>query len=530
MTLAISIRDIQTLILSFHPIITIETVEEERIETLLKAATKEMNLPMFEWSLSKGLVRSPGTFDAPWTNEYAPPGTIQPTTIGNTAEPLAVLKHIQDMSIKAVFWLKDFAPHLEDPETARHFRDIAQLFSQKSSALILTGDNLELPSHIAHDAVYYDLPLPDKDELRLTLDQAIRNFNRQKRIQVELDEWGKELFIQALCGMTLKQARQVTAYVALDDGKLTLGDVDRILSRKSQIIQADGVLEYFPPSQKDIHLGGFQGLKDWLNRARVGFTPQAKKFNLCPPKGILIVGIQGCGKSLAAKAIAHSWQMPLLKLDAGRLYDKYIGESEKNFRQAIRLAESMAPSILWIDEIEKSLGSQSNSSSDGGLSQRMFGSFLTWMQEKSQEVFVVATANDISKIPPELLRKGRFDEIFYVDLPSASDRQSIFEIHLMAHLQEPSKFELPQLVKATEGFSGAEIEQVIISALYQALYLNLSIDTPLILEAVKQTIPLSVSRKEHLDELRAIAKERFVNAHHHQNWGQPKAIPTPAHH
>ena len=271
-----------------------------------------------------------------------------------------------------------------------------------------------------------------------------------------------------------------------------------------------GVLDYFPVAGNQLELGGFAGLKQWLARAKVGFTPQARELNLQPPKGILIVGIQGCGKSLAAKAIAREWKMPLLKLDAGRLYDKYVGESEKNFRQAIALAESMAPTVLWIDEIEKSLGA-SNSDSDGGLSRRMFGSFLTWMQEKSQEVFVVATANDLSPIPPEMLRKGRFDEIFFVDLPDLQERVAILKIHLVQHQQHPNQFDLPTLLEATEGFSGAEIEQVVIAALYRALYLQKPLDTALLLEEIRSTIPLSVSRREHLQELRAIAKDRFVS-------------------
>jgi SpoVK/Ycf46/Vps4 family AAA+-type ATPase len=302
----------------------------------------------------------------------------------------------------------------------------------------------------------------------------------------------------------------VLAYAALEDGKLTLGDVERILHRKAQIIRAGGVLEYFPAQANAVELGGFAGLKDWLARAEVGFTPAARSLNLTPPKGILIVGIQGCGKSLAAKAIAQQWKMPLLKLDAGRLYDKFVGESEKNFRQAIALAESMAPSILWIDEIEKSLGS-SDGDTDGGLSRRMFGSFLTWMQEKTQEVFVVATANDISNIPPELLRKGRFDEIFYVDLPDLQERRQILHIHLTLRKQQPDDFDMPALLQATAGFSGAEIEQVVIAALYRALYLQQPLDTALILAEIASTIPLSVSRREHLAELRAIAQDRFVN-------------------
>ncbi|MCM1984724.1 AAA family ATPase [Lyngbya confervoides] len=526
MPLSISIRDIQTLILSYHPVITIETVEEERISTLLKAATQEMNLPLFEWSLSQGLVRSPGTYDAPWINEYAPPGTLQATTIGNTQEPLAVLKHIQDMSLKAIFWLKDFAPHLSDPETARHFRDLAQVFAQKSSALILTGETIRLPSDLSHDAVFYDLPLPGRDELRQILEQMIRSFSAKRRIQVELTDPERDQLVQALSGMTLKQARQIIAYAALDDGKLTAADIARILHRKAQIIHADGVLDYFPASDRAIVLGGFQGLKDWLDLASVGFSPAARALNLQAPKGILIVGIQGCGKSLAAKAIAQVWQMPLLKLDAGRLYDKYVGESEKNFRQAIRLAESMAPSILWIDEIEKSLGSSHSEVSDGGLSQRMFGSFLTWMQEKAQQVFVVATANDISQIPPELLRKGRFDEIFYVDLPQERDRAAILQIHLTHHRQDLKQFDLNQLVKASQGFSGAEIEQVVVAGLYQALYLQQPLSTAILLRAISQTIPLSISRREHLEHLRAIAQDRFINVSQRLHAPLSNAHPT----
>jgi SpoVK/Ycf46/Vps4 family AAA+-type ATPase len=233
--------------------------------------------------------------------------------------------------------------------------------------------------------------------------------------------------------------------------------------------------------------------------------------NLPAPKGILIVGVQGCGKSLAAKTIAREWQLPLLKLDAGRLYNKYVGESEKNFRQAIKLAESMAPAILWIDEIEKSFGG-SGGDGDGGLSLRLFGSFLTWLQEKSQEVFVLATANDLLKLPPELLRKGRFDEIFFVDLPNAQERAAVFTIHLTRHHQEPSQFDLQALVTVSAGFSGAEIEQAIIVALYQALFEQTNLTTQSLVDAINNTVPLSVSRREDVEKLRAIASERFVSA------------------
>ncbi|MBW4519527.1 MAG: AAA family ATPase [Scytolyngbya sp. HA4215-MV1] len=509
-SLSAIIHEIQTLILSFHPVIVIETVEEERVHTLLKAVTQDMNLSLFEWSITRGLVRSPGSYHAQWTNEYAPPGTIKPTDVENTGDPLKMLQHIENMSLKAMFWLKDFDKHLEDATIARQFREVAEQFSQSVSAMVLTGHNITLPPEIAHDVVYYDLKLPGRDELQKVVTEVLRSLRVKNRLQAEPVELEMKEIVQALTGMTLKQTRQVIAYAVTDDGKLTIEDVSKILQRKAQIIQSGGVLEYFPADEKTLNLGGFAGLKRWLANAKMGFSAQAQEWNLKPPRGILVVGIQGCGKSLAAKTIAQMWRLPLLKLDAGRLYDKYVGESEKNFRQAIALAESMAPAVLWIDEIEKSF-TTSNGDSDGGLSRRMFGSFLTWMQEKSQDVFVVATANDISQVPPELFRKGRFDEVFFVDLPNEQERGIILQTHLLQRKQSPRQFDFSALIHATEGFSGAEIEQAVITALYAALHHNKPLDTALLLETIKSTVPLSIARREEVQRLRAIANERFVS-------------------
>ena len=315
----------------------------------------------------------------------------------------------------------------------------------------------------------------------------------------------------ALSGMTLNQARQIIAYAALHDGKLGPDDVARVIERKAQIIRDGGLLEYFPAQDNRYDLGGFANLKAWLARAKVGFSPEAAALNLHPPRGILIVGVQGYGKSFAAKAIARKWKLPLLKLDAGRLFDKYIGESEKNFRKAIAMAESMAPAVLWIDELEKAMPGGTGKSQDGGLSKRLFGAFLTWLQEKQHAVFVVATANDLFNTPPELLQKGRFDEIFFVDLLTETERRSIFWIHLKLRKQSPDKFDVDRLVAATEGFSGAEIEQAVIASLYRALYQKKPLDTELILQELEETVPLSVSRAEDITHLRETAKGRFVN-------------------
>lgn len=505
-----SLRDIQTLILSFHPLIVIETVEEERVQSLLQAVAQEMKLQLFEWSITQGLTRSPGAGGDRWVNECALPGTQRSPAFEGTTEPLDVLQYLQETSQKGIFWLKDLSNYLDDARLARQLREVSHQFSLQRSAIVLSGDDIKLPSAIAHDAVYIDLKLPGRDELFQLVSDVVRSLQTCNQIQVELQEQEMQTLVQALTGMTLRQARQIITYVTLDDGKLGPHDIPKVVERKARVIRESGVLEYLPIDDRSLNLGGFAGLKQWLAHARIGFSAQAQALNLKPPKGILIVGIQGCGKSLAAKVIARAWKLPLLKLDTGRLYDKYVGESEKNFRQAIALAESMAPAVLWIDEIEKSIGT-SQGEGDGGLSQRLFGSFLTWMQEKSQDVFVVATANDISQLPPELLRKGRFDEIFFVDLPNASERTTIWQIHLMQHKQTPDRFDLAALVSASDGFSGAEIEQLIIVALYRSLYLKKPLDTALLLEGIKATIPLSIARREDLQQLRAIAHERFVS-------------------
>ncbi len=512
MSFSTSVHALQTLLLSFHPVIVMETVEEERVHSLLQAATQEMKMALFEWSITLGLMRSRAV-DHRWVDECAPAGSQKPPTYENTTDPLDMLDYLQEMPQKGVYWLKDFAKHLNDPIVVRKVREVTQMFSRSTCALVMTGDAVTLPREIAHDAVYFDLKLPGRDELHQTFMEVARALNVKNRIQVELQSQDIQTLVQALSGMTLKQARQVIAYAALVDGKLTPDDVDRILERKAQVIRESGVLEYLPPTPGNaLQWGGFTGLKHWLLRAQVGFTPQARALNLRPPRGILIVGIQGCGKSLAARAIAQEWKLPLLKLDASRIYDKYVGESEKNFQRAITMAESMAPNVLWLDEIEKILSGSDNGDSDGGLSRRLFGYFLTWMQEKSQDVFVVATANNIFQLPPELLRKGRFDEIFYVDLPDPQERETILKIHLLKRKQAPEQFDLPALVQATDGFSGAEIEQAVIAALYHALYLNQTLDNRLLIAEMKRTIPLSISRREDLEQLRAIARDRFVSA------------------
>ena len=489
-----SIHDLKTLILAFHPVIVIETVEEQRVQILLKKVAKELHLSLYEWTVTRGLCK----------NNHC-------VSLEETYKPAEVLDYLERSQIEAIFWLKDFGQYLKDSALKRQFREVAQQFNQINSTIILTGATIDVPEAIIPDAAYYQLKLPNTKELYQVFSTVVKSLRANHSISINLNSKDVEKLLQALKGMTLNQARQAIAYAALVDGKLSPADIGLVQERKMAMIRDGGLLEYYPEGDNRHQLGGFSRLKTWLTLAKIGFSRQAKQLNLDPPKGILLVGIQGCGKSLAAKAIARQWHLPLLKLDAARLYDKYIGESEKNFYRAIAIAESMAPIVLWIDELEKGFGNLSNTSSDGGISRRLFGNFLMWLQEKRKEVFVVATANDVFNLPPELLRKGRFDEIFFVDLPNPQERAEIFKIHLSVRKQNPRKFDLKLLVAESVGFGGAEIEQAIISALYRSLHLQVTLDTSLLLTAIRETIPLSISRREDIEKLRKMASDRFVN-------------------
>ncbi|MGH7164638.1 MAG: AAA family ATPase [Nitrospiraceae bacterium] len=490
-----SIHDIKTLVLSFHPLIVIETLEEDRVRALLLSVAAQLRLPLFEWSVTRGLTRAE-----------------EPQAMHRlTADPLALLQHLQGLRIQGMFLLKDFSRHLSDAAAARQFRELAAQFTQKRSTMVLTGETVELPHEIDHTAVRYHMSLPDRNELNEVVNHVLRSLGTKTPLPTQPGSQDREDLLRALQGMTLNQARQAVAYVTLKDGRLSSDDIHGVLDRKAQMIREGGLLEYYPSEDNRFQLGGFANLKAWLERSRVGFSQEARALNLTPPRGILIVGVPGCGKSLAAKVIARDWKLPLLKLDAGRLFDKFIGESEKNFRKAIALAESMAPVVFWIDEIEKGMVAAGSGEADAGLSRRLFGAFLTWLQEKRQEVFVVATANDLSVLPPELLRKGRFDEIFFVDLPNAEERDAILKIHLGLRKQEVGDFDLPKILAACEGFSGAEIEQAVVAALYRALASKRKLDSALLLEELGQTVPLSVSRREDIVRLQETARDRFVS-------------------
>jgi SpoVK/Ycf46/Vps4 family AAA+-type ATPase len=321
-----------------------------------------------------------------------------------------------------------------------------------------------------------------------------------------------EQLVQMLRGLTTQEAARLVSAAIHDDGVLDGAQLPRIMEAKRARLGTLGCLESITADVSPEDIGGLRHLKRWLNLRREGFSARAREFGIDAPRGMLLLGVQGCGKSLCARVVASAWRMPLLRMDPGVLYQKFIGESEARLREALQQAESMAPVVLWIDEIEKAFASASSDSADGGLSQRMFGSLLTWMQDHSAPIFLIATANNIGQLPPELMRKGRFDEIFFVDLPAAAEREAIFAIHLRKRRRDKSQFDLGRLVAASEGFSGAEIEAAVISGLYQAFAANTQCTTDHLLAAMQATQPLSVLMREHVEQLRAWARCRCVPA------------------
>jgi ATP-dependent 26S proteasome regulatory subunit len=488
-----SIHDLRTLVLSRHPAIALETAEEDRADQLIAAVGAETGLSVYDWTITRGL---------------GPAG--HPGGLYGSNDPMKALANVGDVSGNAIFVLKDFARHLTDAQISRSFRDLLERFSApgKLSTIVLVGASVDLPPEIAPHVITYELRPPSQEEYAAVVASVCESLLMTGRAKITLSPEDHAALAQSLSGLTLNQARQLVARVAIDDGSLDASDLPRVLDLKAAAMRDEGLLEYFPAEDNPTELGGFKNLYAWLDRAALARSPEAAKLNVPAPRGVMLVGVQGCGKSLAAKFIARHWRLPLLKLDAGRLYDKYVGESEKNLRRAIGMAESLAPVVLWLDEIEKAIAPGGDG--DGGVSQRMFGTFLTWLQEKSADVFVVATANDLSRLPPELLRKGRFDEIFFVDLPTPAEREQILAIHLRLRTADPATFDLPKLAAACEGFSGAEIEQAVIAGALRALQAGKPLDTDHLLAELGATVPLSRSRAEDVSALRAWAKDRFV--------------------
>lgn len=489
--------ELELLIRSKYALILLDTAEPERADEMLALIASRLSLLFFSWSRSRGMRRGAQASDP---------------FIEKTAEPAAGLARVLQESV-GVFHFRGLGAFLEDPVVQSHALDAVQNFATRRGALVISGHDIHLPDTLRPHAVTIALPTPGFQEHRQQLERVIREYAAKMPVKVELSAEDRTRLVNNLVGLTLTEAEKVVTRLIMEDGAIRADDVPRVASAKRQVVEQDGLLEYWPAEGSMGEVAGLEGLKGWLARRRaVVHDPQrAAQFGLGFPRGVLLLGVPGCGKSLCAKAIASEWGLPLLKLDPANLYDKYIGDSEKNFKLAMRTAERMAPIVLWIDELEKAFAA-GGGDEDGGVSRRVFGTFLSWLQERRGDVFVTATSNDIAKLPPEFIRKGRFDEVFFVDLPGAAARAEIFRIHLAKRKQDPARFELAALAAATEGFSGAEIEQVVIGALYAVFADAAALDTARVLAEIRATRPLSGTMHERIAELRAWARDRTVPA------------------
>jgi len=494
-----NLRDLELLIRSHYSIIFMESAEEERAETLLKLLAGRLGIPCFYWTRTKGLNRG----------DIESKGPVYGTT-----DLAQALKHIEASGFQAIYHLKDAGDLIEDKTASEMLKDAAAPYSKNHGAIVITGQSLKIPDSVKQSSAYFKLSGPGRDEYRKLLGRVVNDLHSRVKTDVRLSVEDTNRLLNNLKGLTLSEAEKIITRIVVEDGKLDPEDIGKVIEAKKEIVERDGVLEYYPAGDGMQDIADLRTLKSWLSKRKeiLADPEKAAGHGLSFPKGILLLGVPGCGKSLSAKAVAKEWGLPLLKMDPSSLYNKYIGESEKNFRRAMETAEKMSPVVLWIDEIEKAF-STGGGAEDGGVSARIFGTFLSWLQERSGDVFIVATANDVEKLPPEFLRKGRFDEIFFIDLPDEETRKSIFEIHFKKRGKDVSRFDLPRLVKLTEGFSGAEIEQVIVSGLYTSYSAKKELDTDTLAGEITATRPLSGIMAEKISRLREWASGRTVSAH-----------------
>lgn len=486
-------KEIEVLVRAKYPILYVVSWEERRVEQAVTNVCKGLNRTLYTWSITQGM-RPP----VPRTS-----GPARPATLPGELEALALVHEAPEYT---VFLLKDFHPYMRDNRVIRLLRDLSARLRGKAQTIILLGPTLSLPTDLEKDVTVLDFPLPEAAEIEGTLDKVIAAVKDNPNVDSNLEPLKREQLVKSAQGLTLDEIESVFARSLVERKAF---DLDVVLEEKKQIIRKSGLLEYYQADQSLKDVGGMDLIKEWLDKRTSSFTDKARSFGLPAPKGILLIGVQGCGKSLIAKSVSAHWNLPLLKLDVGRIFGSLVGQSEENIRRAISVAESVAPCILWADELEKGFAGVSGSGvSDGGTTARVFSTFLTWMQEKTSPVFLIATANQVSALPPEMLRKGRFDEIFFVDLPGDREREQIFSIHLKKRKRDVAQFDLTALSRATDGFSGAEIEQVVVGALFVAFDAGRELLQKDVVDEAKAVVPLSVMMREEIDELRTWAQLR----------------------
>ena len=513
------IERLKVLINSSTPIVIMETVEEMRVIDLVRMASVELKLPVFEWSIADGLTRcgSNAPVFVPGESKSATQYQNLPETaqvIGNTREPAQVLAHLATMTVDSVFILKDFHRHMDDPVVIRRLRDVAQRFCSNRRTLIITGPAIPLPAELTNLVEYLELPLPDARRLHQIVEETFNLLSKTHALKRKLDATGLEAVADNLRGLTEEEAERAISQAMITHYGLTPEMITEVLEAKKNMLRRAGLLDFIEVSESMANIGGLENLKHWLQQRRGSWEESARNYGLESPRGVTIMGVQGCGKSMCARAIAGEWKLPLVKFDTAAVFDKYVGETEKRIKKLFRVAEELAPAVLWIDELEKVFAGSapSSSSSDAGVSSRLLGSFLSWMQDRTAPVFIAATSNNVTALPPELIRKGRFDELFFVDLPNLSERRAIFGIHLKRHKQNPASFDLDQLALAAKGYSGAEIDAAVQTAMYASFSRKQPLNTQDLLQALQSTIPLSTTRAEEIQSLRAWARNRAVPA------------------
>ncbi len=526
---------LKVLINSSTPIVVMETVEEVSALTLVRTACSELNLAVFEWTIADGLVRSGSGVAAPQPVQARgtiPQGNSEAdrlaravlpsvgsdsaagprTAMYNTADPVQALANLETMTIEAVFVLKDFHRHMDNPVVVRRLRDVGQKFSANRRTLVLTAPAIEMPPELASLVEFLDLPLPDRDRLREIIRETYTRLAGTHTLKLQLDANGVDAMAANLRGLTEEAAERAISQTVV--GRLALSPecITDVLDAKKAQLKRSEMLEFVDATDTMASVGGLENLKRWLEQRRGSWDDQARQFGLDPPKGVIILGVQGCGKSLCARAVAGEWKLPLVKFDTAAVYDKFIGETEKRIQKVFRVAEGLSPCVLWIDELEKVFAGSGpdSASADAGVSSRLLASFLSWMQERKPAVFVAATCNNVTVLPPELIRKGRFDELFFADLPNAAERKQIFSIQLTKRKRNPAGYDLDRVAEAAKGFSGAEIESAVQTALYAAFARKQELASEDLITALSSTVPLSITRAEEIAQLRAWAKERAV--------------------
>jgi SpoVK/Ycf46/Vps4 family AAA+-type ATPase len=477
---------------------------------------------VFEWSIASGLVRCGGEAAAAGANMPFPgsaratsPAANEPAgAIYNSLEPAQALGTLEAMTREAVFILKDFHRHMDDPVVVRRLRDVGQKFSSNRRTVVITAPAISIPPELSSLVEFLELPLPDKTRLHQIVNEVFLRMSENRTLRRTLDSAGLDAAINNLRGLTEEEAERAISQAVVTRYGLVAETVTDLLEAKKELLRHSGMLDFVEASENMATVGGLDNLKRWLAQRKGSWEEAAQRFGLEPAKGVIILGVQGCGKSLCARAVAGEWHLPLVKFEPAALFDKYIGETEKRMQKIFRVAEGLAPCVFWIDELEKVFagGGPDSASVDAGVSSRILAQFLSWMQDRQAPVFVAATCNNVNALPPELIRKGRFDELFFVDLPNENERKQIFAIQLSKRRRDPGEFDLDRIATAAPGFSGAEIDAAVESALYDSYSEKQPLTTQTVLAVLRQTVPLSTTRAEEIEAERAWARERAVPA------------------